>query len=53
MKHPSLKPAELYWAERVVALAERFGVLPSAVLAEDASLLRMLELLNPDLGKAD
>lgn len=46
------KPAELDWAERVIALAERFGVLPSAVLDEDAEILRMLGLLNPDCGAA-
>lgn len=45
-------PAELYWAHEVVRLAERFGVLPSAVLAEPTSTLRMLELLDPDCGKA-
>ena len=49
----TLKPSELEWAERVVGLAERFHVLPSAVLAEDAGLLRMLELLDPDCGKAE
>jgi hypothetical protein len=46
-------PAELHWARIVVAMAERFGVLPSAVLAEPSSTLRMLELLDPDCGKAD
>lgn len=46
------KPPELEWAEIVVGLAERFGVLPSAVMAEDAGLLRMLGLLDPDCGKA-
>ena len=46
------KPVELAWAESVVALCERFGQLPSAVLAEDAGLLRMLNLLDPDCGKA-
>jgi hypothetical protein len=46
------KPAELTWAEQVISLAERFGVLPSAVLAEDAGLLRMLALLDDDCGKA-
>lgn len=46
------RPAELEWADTVVRLAERFGVLPSAVLAEDAGLLRMLALLDPDCGKA-
>jgi len=47
------KPPELAWAETIVGLAERFGVLPSAVLAEDASLLRMINLTDPDCGKAE
>lgn len=46
------KPSELAWAESIVGLAERFHVLPSAVLAEDADMLRMLALLDPDLGTA-
>lgn len=36
----------------MIGLAERFGVLPSAVLAEDAEILRMLDLIDPDCGKA-
>lgn len=47
------KPAELAWAETVLSLCDRFHVLPSAVLAEDASLLRMINLTDPDCGKAD
>jgi hypothetical protein len=47
------KPADLTWAETVIRLAERFHVLPSAILAEDAGLLRMLNLLDPDCGKAE
>jgi len=47
------KPAELTWAETVIGLCERFGQLPSAVLAEDADLLRMLNLMDPDCGKAE
>jgi hypothetical protein len=47
------KPPELAWAETVIGLAERFHVLPSAVLAEDAGLLRMLNLIDPKCGKAD
>ena len=47
------KPAELTWAETVIGLCERFHVLPSAVLAEDAGMLRMLNLIDPDCGKAD
>lgn len=46
------KPSELTWAERVIGLCDRFHVLPSQVLAEDAGMLRMLALLDPDLGKA-
>ena len=46
------KPPALRWAENIVALAERFGVLPSAVLEEDAAILRMLALIDPDCGKA-
>lgn len=47
------QPVELEWAERLVRIARMFGVLPSAVLREDAELLRMLELLDPDCGKAE
>jgi hypothetical protein len=47
------KPVELTWAETTLALCERFGVLPSALMAEDADLLRMLNLVDPDCGKAD
>lgn len=42
---------ELSWAELVLGLAREFGVLPSAVLAEDAEFLRMRALLDPDCGK--
>lgn len=45
------KPAELTTAEQVIGLARQFGVLPSAILAEDVGLLRMLALLEPDCGK--
>lgn len=37
----------------MITLAERFHVLPSAVLAEDSEMLRMLALLDPKCGKAD
>ena len=47
------KPPELTWAETIVSLGERFHALPSAVLAEDAAVLRMVNLLDPDCGKAD
>lgn len=50
MKTP--KPVQLQWAEEVIALCDRFHVLPSAVLAEDAGLLRMLKLIDPDCGEA-
>lgn len=47
-----MKPSELAWAETAVQLAERFHVLPSAVMNEDADLLRMLALLDPELNHA-
>ena len=47
------KPVALSWAETVLHLCDRFGALPSAVLAEDASLLRMVNLTDPDCGKAE
>lgn len=50
MKTP--KPPELFWAEQVIALCERFHVLPSQLLQEDAAMLRMLGLLSPNCGKA-
>tara|TARA_Y100000310_G_scaffold343238_1_gene449933 strand:+ start:388 stop:561 length:174 start_codon:yes stop_codon:yes gene_type:complete len=34
-----VKPAELERAETIDAIAQRYGCLPSAVLAEDASIL--------------
>lgn len=40
------KPAELAQAELVEMIAQRYHVLPSAVLAEDASILRHLEVLR-------
>lgn len=46
------KPGALAFAEILIGLCDRFGQLPSAVLDEDASLLRMLALLDPDCGKA-
>jgi hypothetical protein len=47
------EPPQLYWARQVIGLAERFHVLPSAVLAEDVGTLRMLGLLDPNCGKAE
>src|SRR5690349_19057812 len=38
------KPVELVEAEMIMGLCERFGCLPSQLLAEDAELLRYLEL---------
>ena len=46
------KPPELALAETIVSLCERFSVLPSALMAEDADLLRLLNLTDPDCGKA-
>lgn len=47
------KPPELAWAELVIGLADRWHVLPSAVLAESSDTLRMLALLDPGIGKAE
>jgi hypothetical protein len=38
------KPAQLVEAELVLGICERFGQLPSAVLAEDARLLQYLNI---------
>lgn len=38
------KPSELARAEFVLGLCERFGCLPSALLQEDASIIRMLKV---------
>lgn len=46
------KPTELAWAEVLIGLCERFGQLPSAVLDEDAGLLRALNLLDEHCGEA-
>lgn len=50
-----MKPPELERAELIDGLARRYGVLPSAIEREDASLLRMLTVLQmgtPDQGGA-
>jgi hypothetical protein len=47
------KPDALTWAETVLSLCDRFHALPSAILAEDAELLRMINLTDPDCGKAE
>jgi hypothetical protein len=39
-----IKPAELDQVETVLALCERFHALPSQVLAEDASILRLVKV---------
>jgi hypothetical protein len=38
------KPRELAQAELILGLCERFGCLPSALLQEDATILRMLKV---------
>lgn len=38
------KPAELVEAEMIVGLCRQFGCLPSQLLAEDVSFLRMLNI---------
>jgi hypothetical protein len=43
---PGLKPAALVTAEPVVALAERFHVLPSQVLQEPVASLRMVRIVD-------
>ncbi len=39
------KPPELAEAEMIVELCKAFGCLPSALLAEDAALLRLLAIV--------
>ena len=38
------KPAELADAELVIGLCRQFGCLPSQLMAEDVSFLRMLNI---------
>ena len=40
------KPYDLYVAELVDALCQRYGALPSQVLAEDVQMLRMLAMIS-------
>lgn len=40
-----VKPYDLYVAELVDALCQRYGALPSQVLAEDIEMIRMLAML--------
>ncbi len=42
----ALKPRELIHAELILGLCERFGCLPSQLLAEDAELLRLMEIVH-------
>ena len=41
-----VKPYDLYVAELVDALCQRYGALPSQVLAEDVEMLRMLAMIS-------
>ena len=41
---PVVKPAELVTAEIVIGLADRSALLPGEVLAEDARVLRLLDI---------
>ncbi|GGU13303.1 hypothetical protein GCM10010289_38730 [Streptomyces violascens] len=41
---PVRKPGELIAAETILRLCDRFHCLPSQILAEDASILRLLEI---------
>ena len=40
------KPYDLYVAELVDALCQRYGALPSQVLAEDIEMLRILAMVS-------
>lgn len=39
-------PAELWEASTIIGLCDRFHCLPSQLLAEDASLLRLLAIVG-------
>jgi len=43
---PIKKPAELATAELIDGICQRYGQLPSAVLDEDISLLKMLHIVG-------
>lgn len=49
--NPVTKPTSLSSAEVIDGLCQRYGSLPSEVLKEDASLLKMLYIV--DLGKTE
>jgi len=44
------KPHELAWAEMIDNLCQRYSALPSAVLAEDVEMLRILALVSEGGG---
>ena len=43
---PVVKPVELEMAEIVDGICQRYSCLPSAVLAEDVGILRMLAIIS-------
>lgn len=45
------KPLEMARAEFILGMCERFGCLPSQLLAEDAGLMRMLKLETMGRGE--
>lgn len=45
-----VKPFELERAELIDGLCRRYGALPSAVLAEDVEMLRILIMIGGDDG---
>ena len=40
------QPLQLYQAEIIVGICQRYGQLPSAVLEENASLLKLLHIVS-------
>jgi len=43
------KPFELQRAELIDALCQRYGALPSQVLAEDVEMIRMISMVQEGL----
>ena len=43
---PIIKPTELELAEIIDGICQRYSCLPSAVLAEDVGILRMLAIVS-------
>lgn len=41
-----VKPTELYIAEMVDTMCERYSKLPSEILAEDVSIIRLLHIVG-------